>query len=182
MIDHLPTWLANSLIYLSAAVIAVPLARAVGLGSIIGYLGAGIAIGPWGLGLVTNAPDILHFAEFGVVLMLFLVGLELEPQRLWNLRRPIFGWGTAQVLSCAALVCAVAMALGAHGVPLTVALTTGIAFHAVETCVGLTAGLASGLFLLELQPARRWTVAAAGAAMGLAVVAAFSATVLVDVL
>jgi uncharacterized membrane protein YbhN (UPF0104 family) len=77
---------------------------------------------------------------------------------------------------------AVAMALSAHGVPMTVALTTGIAFHAVETCVGLTSGLASGLFLLELQPSRRWTVAAAGAAMALALVAAFSATVLVDVL
>ena len=77
---------------------------------------------------------------------------------------------------------AVAMALSAHGVPMTVALTTGIAFHAVETCAGLTAGLASGLFLIELQPRRRWTVAAAGAAMALAIAAGFSATVLVDVL
>ena len=91
--ENAPAWLTNSLIYLSAAVIVVPLARALGLGSIIGYLVAGIAIGPWGLGLVTNVEDILHFAEFGVVLMLFLVGLELEPRRLWSLRRPIFGWG-----------------------------------------------------------------------------------------
>jgi len=87
--EHAPAWLINSFIYLSAAVIAVPLSKAVGLGSIIGYLAAGIAIGPWGLGLVTNVEDILHFAEFGVVLMLFLVGLELEPKRLWSLRRPI---------------------------------------------------------------------------------------------
>ena len=63
--EHAPTWLINSFIYLSAAVIAVPLSRALGLGSIIGYLAAGIAIGPWGLGLVTNVEDILHFAEFG---------------------------------------------------------------------------------------------------------------------
>ena len=110
--EHAPAWLTNSLIYLAAAVIAVPVSRALGLGSIIGYLAAGIAIGPWGLGLVSNVEDILHFAEFGVVLMLFLVGLELEPRRLWSLRRPIFGWGSAQVLGCAALLCAAAMAAG----------------------------------------------------------------------
>ncbi|MBG9389516.1 glutathione-regulated potassium-efflux system protein KefC [Caenimonas aquaedulcis] len=110
--EHAPAWLTNSLIYLGAAVFAVPLSRALGLGSIIGYLAAGIAIGPWGLALVTNAPDILHFAEFGVVLMLFLVGLELEPRRLWSLRRPIFGWGSAQVLGCAALLCVAAMLAG----------------------------------------------------------------------
>ena len=73
--EHTPSWLINSLIYLGAAVIAVPVSKALGLGSIIGYLAAGMAIGPWGLGLVTNVQDILHFAEFGVVLMLFLVGL-----------------------------------------------------------------------------------------------------------
>lgn len=110
--EHAPTWLINSLIYLSAAVIAVPLSKFLGLGSIIGYLAAGIAIGPWGLGLVTNVEDILHFAEFGVVLMLFLVGLELEPKRLWSLRRPIFGWGSAQVLLCALLMTITAMIFG----------------------------------------------------------------------
>ena len=110
--EHTPAWLVNSFIYLSAAVLAVPLSQALGLGSIIGYLVAGIAIGPWGLGLVTNVQDILHFAEFGVVLMLFLVGLELEPKRLWSLRRPIFGWGSAQVLGCTVLMTAVALACG----------------------------------------------------------------------
>ncbi len=99
--ENTPAWLINSFIYLSAAVIAVPISKALGLGAIIGYLAAGMAIGPWGLGLVSNVDDILHFAEFGVVLMLFLVGLELEPKRLWSLRRPIFGWGSAQVLCCA---------------------------------------------------------------------------------
>ncbi|MDM8358909.1 glutathione-regulated potassium-efflux system protein KefC [Pandoraea communis] len=111
--EHVPAWLFASLIYLSAAVIVVPLSRALGLGAIIGYLAAGIAIGPWGLGLVSRVEDVLHFAEFGVVLMLFLVGLELEPRRLWNLRRPIFGWGSAQVLGCAVLLFAVGIALGA---------------------------------------------------------------------
>jgi len=110
--EHAPTWLINSFIYLSAAVIAVPLCRMLGLGAIIGYLGAGIAIGPWGLGLVTNVEDILHFAEFGVVLMLFLVGLELEPRRLWNLRRAIFGWGSAQLLACTAFIFIACFALG----------------------------------------------------------------------
>src|SRR3989338_10222795 len=110
--EHAPTWLTYGFLYLTAAVLAVPIAKALGLGAIIGYLAAGIAIGPWGLGLVTNVEDILHFAEFGVVLMLFLVGLELEPKRLWNLRRSIFGWGAAQVLGCALLLALVAVACG----------------------------------------------------------------------
>ena len=110
--EHAPAWLTNSLSYLSAAVIVVPLTKYLGLGSIIGYLIAGIAIGPWGLKLVTNVEDILHFAEFGVVLMLFLIGLELEPRRLWSLRRPIFGWGSAQVLGCTALLFAAGLAGG----------------------------------------------------------------------
>src|SRR5215217_7221532 len=108
--DHAPSWLVNSFIYLSAAVVVVPLSRALGLGAIIGYLVAGMAIGPWGLGLVPNVQDVLHFAEFGVVLMLFLVGLELEPKRLWSLRRPIFGGGSAQVLACALAIFGVALA------------------------------------------------------------------------
>ena len=78
---HDTTWLQTSLVYLCAAVVAVPLSRLLGLGSIIGYLAAGVAIGPWGLRLVTDAQTILHVAEFGVVLMMFLVGLELEPRR-----------------------------------------------------------------------------------------------------
>jgi glutathione-regulated potassium-efflux system ancillary protein KefC len=112
--EHAPAWLTNSLIYLGAAVFAVPLSKAVGLGSILGYLAAGLAIGPWGFGLVTNVEDILHFAEFGVVLMLFLIGLELEPRRLWSLRRPIFGWGSAQVLGCTALLFLAGVLAGAQ--------------------------------------------------------------------
>lgn len=132
--EHTPTWLLNSLIYLSAAVIAVPVSQALGLGSIIGYLAAGIAIGPWGLGLVTNVQDILHFAEFGVVLMLFLVGLELEPKRLWSLRRPIFGWGSAQVIGCTLLLTAAGLALG---VGWRVALVAGLGLALSSTAIAL---------------------------------------------
>ena len=132
--ENAPAWLTNSLIYLSAAVIVVPLSRALGLGSIIGYLVAGIAIGPWGLGLVTNVEDILHFAEFGVVLMLFLVGLELEPRRLWSLRRPIFGWGSAQVLGCAALLFIGAMLVGASW---RVALVAALGLALSSTAIAL---------------------------------------------
>ena len=82
------SWITGSLVYLAAAVIAVPVARFLRLGSIIGYLGAGILIGPQVLKFVTRPEDMLQIAEFGVVLMLFLVGLELEPQRLWALRKP----------------------------------------------------------------------------------------------
>src|SRR5512139_3036148 len=106
-------WLLSTLVYLAAAVVAVPLAKALGLGAIIGYLAAGVAIGPWGLGLVSDAHAILEFAEFGVVLMLFLVGLELEPRRLWALRGPIFGWGSVQLLGSTVLLAAVGVAAGA---------------------------------------------------------------------
>ena len=105
-------WLSGSLVFLGAAVVVVPLSKWLGLGAIIGYLAAGLLIGPHGLGLVSDPETILHFAEFGVVLMLFLVGLELEPKRLWALRRPIFGWGTAQVVGCAAVLGLVAVGLG----------------------------------------------------------------------
>lgn len=132
--EHAPSWLINSLIYLSAAVIAVPLSKALGLGAIIGYLAAGMAIGPWGLGLVTNVEDILHFAEFGVVLMLFLVGLELEPKRLWSLRRPIFGWGSAQVLGCALLLTGVGVAFG---IGWKVALVAGLGLALSSTAIAL---------------------------------------------
>ncbi len=132
--EHAPAWLINSLIYLSAAVIAVPLSKALGLGTIIGYLAAGIAIGPWGLGLVTNVQDILHFAEFGVVLMLFLIGLELEPSRLWKLRRPIFGWGSAQVFGCAAVLFIAALA---GGVSWKIALVAALGLALSSTAIAL---------------------------------------------
>lgn len=132
--EHTPAWLTNTFIYLSAAVIAVPVSKFLGLGAIIGYLAAGIAIGPWGLGLVTQVEDILHFAEFGVVLMLFLVGLELEPRRLWAMRRPIFGFGLAQVLGCAVLMTALAMVFG---VSWRVALVASLGLALSSTAIAL---------------------------------------------
>jgi glutathione-regulated potassium-efflux system ancillary protein KefC len=133
-VDHGSSWLVASLVFLAAAVIAVPLAKALGLGSIIGYLAAGIVIGPFGLKLVSHPDTVLHFAEFGVVLMLFLVGLELEPRRLWALRRPIFGWGTVQLLTCAAALGALALALD---VPWRWALVAALGLALSSTAVAL---------------------------------------------
>jgi glutathione-regulated potassium-efflux system ancillary protein KefC len=128
------TWLTGLLVYLAAAVIAVPVAKFLGLGSIIGYLGAGVLIGPWGFKLVTNAESMLGFAEFGVVLMLFLIGLELEPQRLWSLRKPIFGWGSVQLFGSAALLALGGVALGIDW-RLAVVVALGLAMS--STAIGL---------------------------------------------
>ncbi len=99
----------QALIYLGAAVVTVPLAKKLGLGSVLGYLLAGIIIGPFVLGWVGQADEVMHFAEFGVVLMLFLIGLELEPSLLWRMRRSIFGLGGLQVLLTAIVITVVAL-------------------------------------------------------------------------
>jgi len=92
------TFLLQAAVFLGTAVVVVPLFRRLKLGAVLGYLAAGAIIGPWGLGVVPHAEATLDFAELGVVLLLFLVGLELEPSRLWALRQPVFGLGGAQVL------------------------------------------------------------------------------------
>ncbi len=97
---------------LTAAAIAVPLSRRAGFGSVLGYLLAGVAIGPAGLHLVTDLSDIAHVSELGVVMLLFLIGLELRPQRLWVMRRAVFGLGTAQVAITGAVLAALAHAAG----------------------------------------------------------------------
>src|SRR5689334_9330054 len=86
--------------FLGAGVIAVPLFRRLGLGSVLGYLAAGLVIGPFGLKLVGDPQAVLHAAELGVVLFLFIVGLEMEPAKLWGLRKQIFGLGVMQVALC----------------------------------------------------------------------------------
>lgn len=127
--------LVNALIYLAAAVVAVPLAKRLGLGAVLGYLLAGIAIGPWGLGLIHEVETILHFAEFGVVLLLFVIGLELEPKRLWALRRSIFGWGTAQVAGVTAVLMAAALMAG---IGWQVALIAALGLSLSSTAIALT--------------------------------------------
>ena len=99
-------------IFLAAAIIAVPLSRKFGLGAVLGYLAAGMLIGPWGLKLIDDVEAILHLSEFGVILMLFIIGLELQPSRLWVLRRQVFGLGSAQVLITGLALGGVAYALG----------------------------------------------------------------------
>ena len=96
---HLEDFLLGAFVYLAAAVIAAPIAMRLGLGSVLGYLVAGIVIGPSVSGLIggSEGESVMHFAEFGVIVMLFLVGLELQPSKLWDLRRPILGLGGLQV-------------------------------------------------------------------------------------
>ncbi|HRX37631.1 MAG TPA: monovalent cation:proton antiporter-2 (CPA2) family protein [Aestuariivirga sp.] len=110
---HLEDFLLGGFVYLTAAVIAAPLATRLGLGSVLGYLIAGIVVGPTVLGLVgSEGQDVMHFAEFGVIVMLFLVGLELQPSKLWSLRKPILGLGGLQVVGTAAVIAGAAVALG----------------------------------------------------------------------
>ena len=107
--------LQESIVYLLAAIIMVPISRRLGLGSVLGYLAAGIVIGPFGAKLIQDPEHILHFAELGVVFLLFIVGLELQPSRLWVLRKMVFGLGTAQVILSAAAITAIAWLLGQPG-------------------------------------------------------------------
>ena len=104
--------LIHAVALLGAGVVAVPIFKRIGLGSVIGYLAAGIAIGPFGLKVFRDPEGILNVAEFGVVMLLFVIGLELKPSRLWSLRRDIFGLGIAQVVLCATLLTAAAIAFG----------------------------------------------------------------------
>ncbi len=130
------TLLAETLIYLLAAVIAVPLSRRLGLGSVLGYLAAGIAIGPFGLAFIRDPDHILHFAELGVVFLLFIVGLELKPSRLWVMRRMVFGLGAAQVILSAAAIALVAWLFGFG--------------PSAAVVVGLVLALSSTAFVLQM--------------------------------
>jgi glutathione-regulated potassium-efflux system ancillary protein KefC len=126
--------ISSAIVYLAAAVLCVPLAARLGLGSILGYLIAGIAIGPWGLRLVQDVESILHLSEFGVVLMLFVIGLELETQRLWAMRGAVFGAGALQLALSGA-----ALALGAVlvGLPWQAALVVGLALALSSTAIAV---------------------------------------------
>ncbi|MBL8597942.1 MAG: cation:proton antiporter [Devosia sp.] len=117
---------------LAAGVIAVPIFKRAGLGSVLGYLAAGLAIGPFGLRLIADPESILHVSELGVVLFLFIVGLEMEPSRLWNLRKQIFGLGILQVGICGALLTGVGVLLGLSP---AVAFVAGMGFVLTSTAI-----------------------------------------------
>jgi len=124
-----------ALVYLTAAVVSVPIAKRLGLGSVLGYLLAGVVIGPFALGLVgEEGQDVLHFAEFGVVLMLFLIGLELEPSRVWRMRGPILGLGGLQVGATTGVLAAIGLMLGLDG---RVALAVGVTLALSSTAIVL---------------------------------------------
>src|SRR5438045_7276673 len=122
-VEH-ASFFVQASVYFGAAVLAVMLAHRLGLGSVAGFLLAGIAIGPWGLKLVGQVEDVRAFSELGVVFLLFVIGLELEPKRLWSMRANLVGLGASQVLGSIAAIVAVAWAFG---VDPRVALVAGMA-------------------------------------------------------
>jgi glutathione-regulated potassium-efflux system protein KefB len=117
---------------LAVAVAAVPLFKRFKLGAVLGYLAAGLIIGPFGIGMIEDAEAVLHVAELGVVMFLFIIGLEMRPARLWSLRNDIFGVGAAQVIVCATLLTA---AVAAFGLPWYVALIIGSGFALSSTAI-----------------------------------------------
>lgn len=112
MMDASSFSLVQVVVLLGAAIVAVPLFKRLGLGSVLGYLAAGLAVGPFGFRLIDSPETLLHTAELGVVMFLFIIGLEMHPSKLWALRRQIFGLGAAQVVTCGILLTIVAMAAG----------------------------------------------------------------------
>jgi monovalent cation:proton antiporter-2 (CPA2) family protein len=141
-------FLYSALILLAAGVVGVWAARQAGLGSVIGYLLAGVAVGPWGLGAFTDVERILEFAKLGVVLLLFVIGLELAPARLWSLRRAVFGLGLLQVVGTGAILAAGAVALGFAVKPAVV--------------IGLTLALSSTAFAIQIIAEKRQLTTRAG--------------------
>ena len=130
------TLLQESIVYLLAAIVSVPISKRLGFGSVLGYLCAGILIGPFGFGFVHEPDHILHFAELGVVFLLFIIGLELKPTRLWVMRKMVFGLGTAQVLLSAIVIAALAWLYGLGA--------------KTSVVVGLVLALSSTAFVLQM--------------------------------
>jgi len=127
-------FLYTAVILLIAAIIAVPIARRLGFGSVLGYLAAGLVIGPAGLALVGDVEDIQHVSELGVVMLLFVIGLELRPARLWVMRRSVLGLGAAQVFSTSAILCAGFLLLGYDW---TISIVIGFALSLSSTAMVL---------------------------------------------
>ena len=124
--------LGSTIVYLAAAVVCVPIASRLKLGSVLGYLAAGCIIGPFGLKVVEDPESTLHFAEIGVVLMLFVIGLELDPKHLWTLRRSVFGGGALQLFACALVLGGLGLLLGLSW---QAALVAGFALSLSSTAV-----------------------------------------------
>ena len=145
------TLLLAIFLLLVAMVAMVPLSKAAGLGTVLGYLAAGVLIGPYGLRLVSDSDTIRHVAEFGVVMMLFLVGLELRPALLWQLRRPILGLGGCQVIGSIAALTGAAILLG---VELRPALAIGMILTMSSTAIVLSSLTERALIKTEIN---QWT-------------------------
>jgi glutathione-regulated potassium-efflux system protein KefB len=124
--------LVKVVVLLAAGVVAVPIFKRIGLGSVLGYLAAGLLIGPFGLGFFSDSQAILHVAELGVVMFLFIIGLEMRPSHLWSLRREIFGLGTAQIALCSLAMTGVGLAFG---LPLMVAFIGAMGFVLTSTAI-----------------------------------------------
>jgi monovalent cation:proton antiporter-2 (CPA2) family protein len=146
-----PQYLTDIIFLLVAAVIAVPFSRTLGLGAVPGFLVAGLVVGPSGLGLIGNVIEIHHLAEFGIVLLLFVIGIEIRPSRLWLMRRTVFGLGTLQVLVTGALITGIAYFVFA--LPLRVAILVGPAL-----------ALSSTAFVLQLLTEQKLLSSAYGRA------------------
>ena len=142
--------LVQSVMFLFAAIVSVSISRRLGFGSVLGYLAAGIIIGPFGLKLVSDPEQILHFAELGVVLLLFIIGLELQPSRLWVLRRMVFGLGAAQVFATALLIGVLAWVAGLQ--PTT------------ATVIGFILALSSTAFVLQMLAEKKQLTSSHGRA------------------
>ena len=124
--------LLQAVLFLASALVVVPLSIRLGFGSVLGYLVAGMLIGPSALGFVTDVNAVLHIAELGIMLMMFIIGIEMDVRKLWNLRRSIFGHGGAQVLLCAVLL---ALAFIAFGVNWRVGVAAGFALSLSSTAM-----------------------------------------------
>ena len=124
--------LLSVVVLLGAGVVAVPLFKRLGLGSVLGYLAAGLVIGPFGLGFFSDPETILHVAELGVVMFLFIIGLEMQPTKLWGMRNEIFGLGALQVIVCALLLTGVGIATG---FPVAVSFVSGAGFVLTSTAI-----------------------------------------------
>ncbi|MBP1729454.1 MAG: kefB, partial [Deltaproteobacteria bacterium] len=156
MMDSL---LAQAIIYLSAAIVCVPLAKRLGMGSVLGYLLAGIIIGPYCLGCIgAEGQDVMHFAEFGVVMMLFLIGLELEPSHFWGMRTYVLGLGSLQVALTALVIVCVLTLMGfgwraavASGLSLAMSSTAMVLQSLKEKGIGQTQAGKSSLAVLLFQ-------------------------------